>query len=101
MAFTEDLSVFFNTGDFAVAATFTHAASSPVTVNVIYDAAYADPLGVEGAHPRAHGAIADFTPALAQGDTIVIPVLGTPTTFKIMELRPDSSGVVTLTLQEQ
>lgn len=97
MAFTEDLSVFFNTGDFAVAATFTHAASSPVTVNVLFDAAYADPLGIEGSHPRAHGVVADFTPSISQGDTLVIG----STTYKIKSVHPDNTGVVTLILQEQ
>lgn len=38
MAFTEDLTAFFSTSDFAVSATFTPKAGSDETANVILDA---------------------------------------------------------------
>lgn len=94
MAFTEDLTPFFGTGDFGTAAVFAHGTATS-TANVIFDAAYADPLGIEGSRPKAHGRTVDF-PGVAHGDKLV---LGT-STYDIREVRPDGSGVTTLVLGE-
>lgn len=95
MAFTEDLSPFFNTDDFAVTATYTHA-SVGRTVNVIFDAVFADPLGIESNHPRAYGIESDF-PDVAQDDTLSI----SGTTYKIKGVHTDGTGIVAFRLQEQ
>lgn len=48
--FTEDLTAFFDTDDFAVAATLQGSATP---VNVIFDAAHLEALGVSSANPVA------------------------------------------------
>lgn len=93
--FSEDMTPFFNTDDFGVVATFAHGTSTS-SVNVLFDSAYADPLGIEGSHPRAAGMASDIGTAV-HGDTLAI---GTGT-YKIVNVRPDGSGVVVLNLQAQ
>ena len=93
--FTEDLSPFFDTGDFGTSATFTHGASS-APVNVIFDASFDDPLGIAGAFPRAICAAKDVI-GVVHGDTLVVEL----TTYKVVGVKPDGTGVVILTLQEQ
>jgi hypothetical protein len=62
MAFSEDLTVFFDSDDFAVAATYRRGDGSAArTVNVIFDRAWIDALGVDSTSPRALGAASDFT----------------------------------------
>ncbi len=96
MAFTEDLSPFFDTGDFGESATFMHASGSPVVINVIFDASFDDPLGIAGAFPRAVCSAGDVT-GVVHGDTLVIG----STTYKVVGVKPDGTGVVILTLQQQ
>lgn len=54
--FTEDLTAFLATDDFAVTATYNEATA----VQVIFDAAYADPLGIAGPRPMARGLASAF-----------------------------------------
>jgi hypothetical protein len=90
----EDLSAFFSTSDFAVAATYNGAA----TVNGIFDRAYLEPLGngVEGSAPVFTCAAADI-PASTQGDTLVIA----SATYKVVGVEPDGTGIVVLRLEAQ
>lgn len=66
MAFTEDLSVFFDTGGFAVVA--THSATPK---SVIFERQYLEQLGIQTSAPTALGRKSDWT-AVAQGDTVTI-----------------------------
>lgn len=96
MAFAEDLSPFFDTGDFGTSATFTHAGGSSVAVVGIFDASYDDPLGIEGSFPRFVCA-SSGVPSVAHRDLLVIG----SATYKVVGVKPDGTGVVILTLQEQ
>lgn len=97
---TEVLTPFF--GDFAVSATLQGVA---VPSGVIFDAAYAEPLGsfVEGRAP-AVTAIAAEIPSVAQGQSLVITAaagLGVPGgTYVVRGVEPDGTGIVVLRLQE-
>lgn len=93
MAFAEDLTVFFNEDDFAVAATLQGAA-----VSGILDEEYTEPLGnvVEGKTPIFQCRAADV-PSVAHGQTLVVGAR----TFKVRGVEPDGTGVVVLRLEEQ
>lgn len=86
MAFTEDLTVFFDTDDFAVAATYNGATA----VNVIFDAAYLAQLGMTGTNPVALGRAADF--ASPVGKTLLIG----STTYTIRNSEPQDDGALVL-----
>jgi len=92
VAFTEDLSVFFDPADFGDVATFAFG-----NVNGIFDKAYADPLGVEGHAPVFVCAESDLHNVVA----------GTPVTIRATSYKvagppqPDGTGIVLLKLQEQ
>lgn len=91
MPFTEDLTVFLQTGDFATAATYDGSTS----VNVIFDAAYIEQLGIAGTKPAALGLATDF-PAAAVGKTLLIG----STTYTIKGREPlDDGAFVLLTLK--
>jgi hypothetical protein len=94
VSFVEDLSGFFSTADFAVAALYNGA----TTVNGIFDAAYEEPLGnaVEGAAPIFQCAAADLL-SVAHGDTFLINAK----TYKVRGVEPDGTGVMLLRLEEQ
>jgi hypothetical protein len=86
--FTEDLSAFLQTGDFAVAATYQAA-----TVNVIHERQFLEQLGVQTSAPTALGRKSDFA-TVAQGQTITIG----STTWTILEFRHDPPGFPDFTL---
>jgi len=87
--FAEDVAVFFQVDDFGVSATLT-INGTPSTVNVIFDAAYFDPLGTfEGTAPTAWLPAAS-APGVVQGDTLLV----NSTTYSIVEVMPDGSGNV-------
>jgi len=98
--FAEALTGFFS--DFAVPATLQSVA---VTSGVIFDAAYAEPLGefVEARTP-AVTAVAAEIPSVAHGQTLVITAtagLGVPGgTYIVRGVEPDGTGLVVLKLQE-
>lgn len=94
--FTEDLSGFFDTGDFADAGTYTHVGASPATVNGIFDSYFVDPLGIEGNSPRFICASSDVS-SVAHGDSLVVDSV----TYHVVGVEPDGTGVVVLKLQEQ
>jgi hypothetical protein len=102
MPFTEDLTAFFQTADFAYAATWTPVAGGgPYTVNVIFDNANFDSnigsAGATGLQPMCLAA----DDQLAQGsgikrnDALVINGV----TYKVANIDPDGSGVTNLTLR--
>lgn len=91
--FSEDLTAFFSTEDFAVAATYDGAAA----VNVIFDNEYIEAAtGVSGTNPVALGQAADF--ASPVGKTLVVSGV----TYRIRNARPlDDGAVVALDLEKQ
>lgn len=88
--FTEDISAFFSTDEFAVMATIGAS-----TVRVIFDAAYADPLGMSGSSPVALAISSDVS-TVAQGESIAIAGVG----YTVVSIEPDGTGVTRLRLQE-
>ena len=87
MAFVENHSAFF--ADFSVPATLGAA-----TFAVIFDAAYADPLGIAGAEPRATCISADVSTA-TQGTPISI----NGAAFTVRDKQPDGTGLTVLLLE--
>lgn len=92
MAFTEDLTLFFKTADFGVAATF----NGSTTVNGIFDNEYApafdDEEGVQTSLPRFTCATSDVADAV--GKTLQV----SSTQYTIVEEQPDGTGVTVLVL---
>lgn len=96
MAFTENISEFFDSDDFATAATYGAS-----TVYGIFDNEYADDLGgtvgVEGSNPTFTCAAADVA-GIKDGDAITINA----TSYKVAgPPQPDGTGLITLQLQDQ
>jgi len=96
MAFTEDLSVFFDDEyGFAVTATLNAVASG----NVIFDRAYLQELNmVSGANPIALAKAANYTSSDV-GKTLVIAGKGT---YTLRDVQPQDDGAcVILQLEQQ
>jgi hypothetical protein len=89
MSLVEDLSVFF--ADFNTTATLDGAA-----VDVIFDNAYADPLGVATRQPQAMLTTASAA-AATQASVLVVGGV----TYRVRSMEPDGTGVTTLTLERQ
>lgn len=92
MAFTEDLTEFFDSDDFAVEAEWSEAPGEPV--NVIFDKAFIENLGIAGNSPVALGRESDF-PGVEEGQTLTI----SGTVYKIITSQPDGTGVTTLIME--
>ncbi len=91
--FTEDLTEFIDTDDFAIAANY----NSGTTVNGHFDNAYVDALGVSGANPVFLCA-ASAIPAAGVGNTLVVNSI----TYKIRNREPQDDGAfVLLQLEKQ
>jgi hypothetical protein len=93
MAFTEDLTQFFDLDDFAVEAEWSEAPGEPV--NVIFDKAFIENLGIAGNSPVALGKESDF-PDVAEGQTLTI----SGTVYTIITSQPDGTGVTTLIMEK-
>ncbi len=87
--FTEDLDAFFV--DFGVDATL-----AGVAVRGIFDAAYADPMGVESTAPVFSLPTADAASA-AHGQALIV----SGTTYKVRGIEPDGTGITLLRLERQ
>ena len=100
MAFNENINAFFDTDDFAVAATFTPDGGSPSTVNGIFDDEYFDEVGgsvgIEGSQPRFTCKLDDLA-AVEQGDALTVSGVA----YEIVNVQKDGTGIVVLVLQEQ
>jgi hypothetical protein len=88
MSFVEDIAPFLT--DFGIAATV-----GGVSVRGIFDAAYADALGLSGTRPMLLVAAADV-PAVAEGAAVTIGA----TSYTVESVRPDCAGMVQLFLSE-
>lgn len=100
MAFDENIDAFFDTDDFAVAATYTPSGGSASTVNGIFDDEYFDEVGgsvgIEGSQPRFMCNLEDVS-AVSQGDALSVGGI----TYQIVNVQKDGTGVVILVLEEQ
>lgn len=92
MAFEEDLSPFFNTAEFADAATV-----GGVAVDGIFDNGYQAALGglMESTGPTFTAATADLSSAV-DGTTVAIGGVH----YKVMNNQPDGTGVTVLSLEK-
>lgn len=88
MPFTEDLSAFLSTDDFATAATY----DSSTAVNVIFDRAFIETLGMTNTNPVAMGKASDFPEGSAVGKTLLIG----STTYTIRGREPLDDGAFVL-----
>jgi hypothetical protein len=85
--FAEDLDVFFNTADFATAATLQGGA----VVNVIFDAAHLEVLGVSSANPVALVKASDVAVSDV-GKTLTINAV----VYTINDRQPQDDGATVL-----
>lgn len=83
----ETFDAYFN--DFAIPATV-----GGVSVRAIFDAAYADPLGMAGNSPQLTIATEDL-PAVAVGQAVVVNA----TNYTVTGIEPDGTGISTLLLR--
>lgn len=90
-----DLATFL--ADFGVSATYTHAGGAGATISVLFDNAYIQAnLGgveVESLGPAATCKSSDVSNAV-HGDTLTI----SGTTYNIIGIHPDGSGITVLIL---
>jgi hypothetical protein len=93
VAFAEPIAAFFDTSDFAVAATLNGA-----SVVGIFDNAYFEPLGgdVQGAQP-VFTLPTSLASSAAHGQALVIG----STTYKVRGVEPDGTGITMLRLEKQ
>lgn len=98
MAFTEDLTVFFSTDDFAVSATYkVNGTGSGSTVKVIFNVTGINTLEVTEKNPIAVGKTSDF-PSVGNTDTITI----NGTVYRIVDSQPKQDGaIIELQLEDQ
>jgi hypothetical protein len=99
MAFSENLAEFFSNDDFGVMASYTPKNGATITINGIFDAEY---LAVDG---DGSVGVSCNTPIFGCKTADVInPHLATlvvnSKSYKVMEHRPDGTGISTLVLQE-
>jgi hypothetical protein len=100
MPLTEDFDIFYNTTDFAYAATYTAAGGTHpddgTTVNVILDKKYIESNGVESYLPVARCEEADVSDA-SNGAQIRINSVD----YYIRDVQPNGIGDVHLVLEVQ
>lgn len=97
MAFTEDLSAFFKTADFALAATYKAGGlGQGTTVNVIFDNPDKSALGISGSAPTLLVKASDIATFL-NTDTFTIGSI----TYRAVDSEPLDDGAVLRILLEQ
>lgn len=98
MAFTEDLSPFFASADFGVAATYKAGGTGGgTTIYVIKDEPNLEHLGVAGTRPVVMVKASDIA-SFSNADTLTIG----STTWRMVDLQPLADGaVIEVTLEEQ
>lgn len=97
MPFTEDLSVFFNTAEFATACTYkAGGVGVGTTINVIFDAAFIEHLGITGTNPVILAKASDVS-SFSNADTFTINGV----TYRGVNDEPrDDGAIVTIQLQK-
>ncbi len=100
MAFTENFSVYFNTGDFAVSAQFTpRSSNNPINVTGIFDDEYLavegdGEVGIESTQPMFMTASTGLDNA--RGGALIIG----NKSYNVVEAKQDGTGVTTLILED-
>ena len=98
MAFTEDLTPFFDTDDFAVEAVFTRASATIATCNVIYDVPTEyrtmDTVSLAEDAPFLMCRTADIADVEAQ-DSVTID----GTAYTVAQIKDDGTGVTRIDLE--
>ena len=97
MAFAEDLSLFFDTDEFAVEATATTRAGATLQLKVIFDAPPADAFGAGGMEASQPAVLVatSAVEALRQGDLFVVGARS----YRVENTQPDGTGVTRLLLE--
>jgi len=95
-----------------IAATYTPQGGDPVSIKIVMDQQYysipTETVDVEGSQPIAYAKAKDVGSA-AHGDTLVVNavtdldgnVFKAQTTYKIVNVQPDNTGIIVLILEEQ
>lgn len=92
MAFSEDLTAFFRTEDFA-----DDAVVGTDTINGIFDHAYVNELETEGERPAFYCRTSDCSDnSIGQGTTVTV----NDTTYTVASRQDDGTGVTLLILHE-
>lgn len=90
---------FFDTGDFAVVATYTPAGGSPVSIKVVFDSPFAitelEGIQYQNTDPVAHCRTVDVANATEEATLVIEGV-----TYKVKEVQPDGGGVTNLVLSK-
>ena len=90
MAFTEDLSQFFDDADFAVDVTYNNG-----TIQGIFDHEYVATENVEGERPILT-CMESSVIGVAHGESLTV----NGTDYTVVEARPDGTGIMVLILSE-
>lgn len=96
MAFTEDLSAFLSTSDFAVSALYNGTTTIPVILDTVYYEDQSGQVGTQGTTPVATARTADV-PGVAHGTALVINAVN----YKVVGVEPDGTGITMLRLEKQ
>ena len=97
-----ELSVFFDTDDFALAGTYVKAGGGSSTVNGIMDKAFVEvggfgSVGVIQAEPRFTVRTASLPSGAAEGDAVTIDSVA----YTVRVIERDGTGVAVLVLEAQ
>jgi hypothetical protein len=104
MAFAEDLTVFFDTDEFAVPAT---PSGGGAAITVIFDREFIAALGgdISGTEPKALAPSADVASFVPGTTTLTIagadhrPAVAAAVTYNVRDVHPDGTGVSLLVLE--
>tara|TARA_B100000989_G_C19452738_1_gene432539 strand:+ start:591 stop:902 length:312 start_codon:yes stop_codon:yes gene_type:complete len=100
MAFTEDLTPFFNTDDFAVEATITPSQGEAFTVKGIFDNGYEsrsrDVVDIASRDTMFTCPSSAAVDALVKGNSVAIGGAN----YKVLMVKPDGTGVTAITLEK-
>jgi hypothetical protein len=98
--FADDLDLFFDDETHAVSCTYTPQGGSASTFNVIFNNEYyaidGGEVGVESTEPTVTTKTSNISGA-SHGDTMVIDSV----TYKIINIRPDNTGMTEIGLEKQ
>lgn len=112
LEFDADFDGYFDVLGHGVSCTFTPTGGSASTIKVILDQEYFEIPGqtvsVEGLQPMVYGKAKDLRNA-AHGDTLAFAAIKDlngntikdATTYKVVNVQPDNTGVVALALEAQ
>lgn len=92
MAFAEDLTVFFDTDEFAVLAT---PSGGGAAFAVIFDKEYLAQIGVSTTGPAALARASDVSSLTPRTSTLTIE----GTTYTVTDVQPDGTGLALVPLQ--